>query len=60
VELTNRNKIPSRRDTEPSGEAVLDAGYAWGLDSAFRMVADRVPAGMAGIALDRYRSLGQQ
>ena len=58
VELANRNKIPTRRDMEPSGEAVLDAGYAWGLDSAFRIVADRLPAGMAGIALDRYRSLG--
>ena len=42
---------------ESSGEVIIDVGYAWGLDSAFRMVADHLPAGMAGFALDRYRSL---
>ena len=58
VELANRNKNPVRRDVEPSGEAIVDAGYAWGLDSAFKMVADRLPAGMREMALNRYRSLG--
>ena len=57
VELSNRNKIPTRREMESSGEVIIDVGYAWGLDSAFRMVADHLPAGMAGFALDRYRSL---
>ena len=58
VELANRNKIPVRRHVEPSREVVVDIGYAWGLDSAFKMVADRLPAGMREMALNRYRSLG--
>ncbi len=58
VELSNRNKIPARRAVEPSGGAIVDVGYAWGLDSAFKMVAERLPTGMTGLALDRYRSLG--
>ncbi len=58
VELSNRSKIPARRLVEPSGDAIVDAGYAWGLDSAFKMVARRLPASMAETALDRYRSLG--
>ena len=58
VELANRNKIPVRRDIEPSGQAIVDIGYAWGLDSAFKMVAARLPAHMREKALDRYRSLG--
>ena len=58
VELANRNKIPARRIVEPSGEAIVDVGYAWGLDSAFKMVADRLPGGMTQTALKRYRSLG--
>ena len=58
VELSNRNKIPARRAVEPSGEAIVDVGYAWGLDSAFKMVAECLPASMTDLALDRYRSLG--
>ena len=58
VELANRVKIPTRRVIESSGEAIVDLGYAWGLDNAFKMVTKHVPAGMRGLALDRYRSLG--
>ena len=58
VELANRVKIPTRREIEPSGEAVVDLGYAWGLDNAFRMVTKHLPARMRATALDRYRSLG--
>ena len=61
VELSNRNKFPTRRVIESSGEAIVDIGYAWGLDSAFKMVTKRLPADkrrdMRGIALDLYRSL---
>ena len=57
VELANKNKFPSRRVIESSGEAVVDIGYAWGLDSAFKMVTKRLPSDKRGIALDRYRSL---
>ena len=57
VKLANRNKIPERRVIEPSGEAIVDLGYAWGLDNAFRMVSKHLAAGMARRALDRYRSL---
>ena len=57
VELANRNKFPVRRLIESSGEAIVDLGYAWGLDSAFKMVRDCLPADKRGIALDRYRSL---
>ena len=59
VELANRNKIPVRRTMESSGEALIDLEYAWGLSSAFKMVAGRVPASKAGLALERYRSLGK-
>lgn len=58
LELANRVKIPTRREIEPSGEAIVDLGYAWGLDNAFKMVTKHLPAGMARLALDRYRSLG--
>ena len=58
VELSNKNKIPARRDVEPSGEVIVDIGYAWGLNSAFRMVAARLPPGTMENALDRYRGLG--
>jgi len=58
VELANRVKIPTRREIEPSGEATIDLGYAWGLDNAFGMVTKHLPAGMRRTALDRYRSLG--
>ena len=61
VELANRNKFPARRLIESSGEAIVDLGYAWGLDSAFKMVTARLPkktrAKLGGSALDRYRSL---
>ena len=67
VELSNRNKIPARRTMETSGEAILDIGYAWGLDNAFKMVFDNLPkervVGRSKAreykrsALDRYRSL---
>lgn len=56
VELSNRNKIPARRTIEPSGEAVVDAGYAWGLPNAFNMVTGCLSSD-SGAALDRYRSL---
>ena len=42
---------------ESSGDAIDDIRYAWGLDNAFKIVTKRLPAEMAGIALDRYRSL---
>ena len=58
VELSNRNKIPARRVMESSGEAIVDLGYAWGLDNAFKMVTKHLAAGMARRALNRYRSLG--
>ena len=57
VELSNKNKFPARRVIESSGEAIVDIGYAWGLDSAFKMVTKCLPADKRGIALDRYRSL---
>ncbi|MYC68131.1 MAG: carbon-nitrogen hydrolase family protein [Acidobacteriia bacterium] len=61
VELSNRNKIPTRRVIDSSGEAIVDLGYAWGLDNAFKMVANRLPAKMrkrmTRIALDHYRKL---
>lgn len=57
IELSNRNKIPVRRVIEPSGDACIDLGYAWGLDNAFNMVTKHVPAHMRAIVLDRYRSL---
>lgn len=58
VELANRLKIPARRVIEASGEVTVDLGYAWGQDNAFKMVTKYLPAGMARLALDRYRSLG--
>ena len=57
VELSNRNKIPARRTTEASGEAVVDAGNAWGLDNAFKIVSKHLPRDMRARALDRYRRL---
>ena len=57
VELANRTKIPIRREIELSGEAIVDIGYAWGLDSAFKMVTGCVSRDMRAEALDRYRSL---
>ena len=58
VELANRVKIPTRREIESSGEAIVDLGYAWGIDNAFGMVTKHLPPGMRARALDRYRSLG--
>ena len=57
LELANRVKIPTRREIEPSGQAIVDLGYAWGLDNAFGMVTKHLRAGMRRTALDRYRSL---
>ena len=57
IELSNRNKIPVRRVMESSGDEIVDIEYAWGLDNAFKIVTKCLPADMAGIALDRYRSL---
>ena len=57
LELANRVKIPTRREIEPTGEATVDLGYAWGLDNAFRMVTKSLPANLRRLALDRYRSL---
>ena len=57
VELSNRNKIPARRTMEASGEAIVDAGNAWGLDNAFKIVAKHLPRDMRARALDRYRLL---
>lgn len=57
VELTNRNKIPARRIIASSGEAIVNLGYAWGLDNAFKIVKKHVPAGMRATVLNRYRSL---
>ena len=57
VELSNRNKIPARRTMEASGEAIVDTGNAWGLDSAFKIVAKHLPPDMRTRALDRYRRL---
>ena len=59
VELSNRNKIPARRTIETSGEAIVDIGYAWGLDNAFKMVTKHVPRNMKEIALSRYRMLAE-
>ena len=58
VELANNYKFPTRRVIESSGEAIVDLGYARGLDNAFKMVTKHLPANIRGIALDRYRSLG--
>ena len=57
VELSNRVKIPARRTTEASGEAIVDAGNAWGLDNAFKIVSKHLPRDMRARALNRYRCL---
>ena len=57
VELSNRNKVPTRRTIEASGEAIVDVGYAWGLESAFKMVSKHLIGTMKHTALDRYRTL---
>ena len=57
VELSNNYKIPARRAIESSGDATVDMGYAWGLDSAFCMVTKRLTVAKARTAMDRYRSL---
>ena len=53
-----RVKIPTGRGIEPSGEAIIDLGYAWGLHNASGMVTNHLPEGMRRAPLDRYRSLG--
>ena len=57
VELSNSYKIPTRRAMEASGDAIVDIRYAWGIDSAFRMVTKGLTAARARTAMDRYRSL---
>ncbi len=57
VELSNNYKIPARRALESSGDATVDIRYAWGIDSAFRMVTKQLTAARARTAMDRYRSL---
>ena len=57
VELSNQNKIPERRTMEASGKWIADVGNAWGLKSAFKMVAKHLRPGMRRSALDRYRTL---
>ena len=57
IELANRIKIPTRRTIESSGEAIVDIGYAWGLNKAFKIVTKWLPRGLKGRALDRYRRL---
>ena len=59
AELSNRTKIPARRMIEASGEAIVDVGNAWGLDSAFKMVARHLRPDMRRSTLDRYRTLAQ-
>ena len=59
VELANKVKIPVRRVMESSGDAIVDIGFARGLDNAFKMVTKHLPVDKARIALDRYRSLGR-
>ena len=60
IELSNRNKIPARRIMEASGEAIVDIGYAWGLENAFKMVTDKLSSQyMKGRALERYRRLAK-
>ena len=54
VELSNRNKIPTRRTSEGSGEWVVDLGYAWGLDSAFKIASKHLPTDKRVEALERY------
>ncbi len=57
VELANCIKMPIRREIEPSGEAIVDTRYAWGLDSAFKMVSKHLIGTIKQRALDRYRTL---
>ena len=57
VELSSNYKIPTRRVIEASGEAIIDVKYAWGLDSAFKIVTKHLPPGMEAGALDHYRRL---
>ena len=59
VEISNNYKIPVRRTIEPSGEAIVDVKYAWGMRSAFKQVTEYLSRDN-GIALDRYRSLGSR
>ena len=59
VELSNRNKIPVRRNIESSGKVIVDLKYAWGLSSAFKMVTNHLRTDKR-TALDRYRSLGSR
>ena len=57
VEFATKYKHPVRRNIDPSGEVVVDIRWAWGMNSAFKMVSSRLPARIREMALDRYRSL---
>ena len=57
VELSNKNKIPTRRTMEAPGKWIADVGNAWGLNSAFKFVSKHLPPDMRTVALERYRSL---
>ena len=55
VELANRIKIPVRRPIEPSGEAIVDLDYAWGLRNAFKIVSSNLPPASAVGRRERAR-----
>ena len=57
VELSNDNKIPTRRTMDASRKWIVDIKRARGLDSAFKLVSKRLPQDMRTVALERYRSL---
>lgn len=57
VELS-KHKIPDRRTMEASGEWIVDTVNAWGLKSAFKIVARHLQRDLRARALHRYRSLG--
>ena len=57
VELSNKNKIPTRRTMEAAGNWIADVGNAWGLNSAFKIVSKCLPPHKRAMALERYRCL---
>ena len=57
VELSGNYKIPTRRTTETSGNAILDTKFAWGLTNAFKIVSKHLPRDIRARALDYYRRL---
>ena len=57
IELSGNYKIPARRNVLASRESVVDIRFAWGLDTAFKIVTKHLPRGMKRTALERYRQL---